>query len=131
MLQVSNFSDKFFFCFFFASSSLSIFPTTIALHHKQLELHATILNDDNKGKIPSQYPVHLSLTLLTLISSVITLLFLDRSNIAPDIVSLEAGLDGQVNRLGIGQKGLRKRWGSCCLRTNFSITDPVTIVLYF
>jgi hypothetical protein len=52
----------------------------------------------------------LSLALLTL-TSIITLLFLGRSNgTAANIGSLAAGLDVHVVRLGIERKGLRKTW---------------------
>jgi hypothetical protein len=67
------------------------------------------LDDDSKVKSSFQDPVHLSLTLLTLTSSIITLLFLSRSTeMATDIGSLAVGLDAHVVRLGIGRKGLRK-----------------------
>jgi hypothetical protein len=50
-----------------------------------------------------------SLAFLTLTSSVITPLFLNRSiEMATDIGSLAAGLDGHVDRLRIGRNGLRK-----------------------
>jgi hypothetical protein len=73
------------------------------------ELCMTTLDDDSKGKYPFQYHVHLSLTLLTLIPSIITPLFLSRSKgMATNVDSLEPGLDGQVNRLGIGRKDYEK-----------------------
>jgi hypothetical protein len=80
------------------------------------------LNDDSKGKSIFRHPVHFSLTLLTLTSSIITLLFLGRSNgMATDIGFLAAGLDGHGVRLGIGRKGLRQHWET--LTTFFRCTS--------
>jgi hypothetical protein len=84
------------------------FALLLSLWH---ELCMTTFNDDSKGKSPFQPPVHLSITLQTLTSSSITLLFLSRSSkMATDIRSLAPGLDGHVVRLVIGRKGLRKTW---------------------
>jgi hypothetical protein len=60
----------------------------------------TAINYDSKGKAPFQHPVQLSLTLPTLTSSIITLLFLGRFNkTATHIGSLAAGFAGQILRL--------------------------------
>jgi hypothetical protein len=76
------------------------------------EFFMTTLEDDSKGKSPSQQPVYLSLTLLTLTSSNINLLFLGSSfDMATDTGSLALGLYVHIVRLGIGRKGLRKTWG--------------------
>jgi hypothetical protein len=56
---------------------------------------------DSNGKSPCRHPVHFSLTLQTLTSFIITLLFLSRSNeMATDIGSLAPGLDGHVRTWG-------------------------------
>jgi hypothetical protein len=71
----------------------------------------TTFEDDNKSKSPFQHPAHLSLTLPTLTSFIIALLFLGRFNrTTTDISSLTPGLDVLVVRLGIEIKGLRKTW---------------------
>jgi hypothetical protein len=71
----------------------------LSLWHK---LCMRTFNDYSKGKSPFQHPAHLSLILLTL-SSIITLLFLSRSNgVATGIGSLALGLDGRGVRLGLG-----------------------------
>jgi hypothetical protein len=67
----------------------------------------TARNDDSNGKSPFHHPAHFNLTLLSLTSSIIALLFPSRFNrMATDVGSLAAGLDGQVVRLGIGRKRL-------------------------
>jgi hypothetical protein len=87
--------------------------------------------NDSKGKSPFQRPVHPSLTLLTLTSSIIALLFLSRFNrTVTDIGFLAAWLDGHVVRLGIGLKGLWKPCGN--LRSVFKvhpIVDCLAIAL--
>jgi hypothetical protein len=52
-----------FICFFFASSSLFFFPSTLALHHERLALYTTTLNDGARQLSPSHHFVHLRLTM--------------------------------------------------------------------
>jgi ABC-type spermidine/putrescine transport system permease subunit II len=80
-------------------------------------LYMTNFKDDSKGKSPFQYPAHLSLTLPTLTSSTITLLFLYRSNkLATDIDTLAAGIDttcGQIRYWAHGiTKNMEQPWRS-------------------
>jgi hypothetical protein len=59
----------------------------------------TTLDDDTMGNAPFQHPVHLSLTMPTLTSSIVTLLFLSRfSRMAMDIGSLAAGVTKNVGK---------------------------------
>jgi hypothetical protein len=99
----SLFLTILFLSFFFASSSLFIFPLPLTPHDKQLALYTTTINNERKVPLSfSAYCPPLSLTLLTLTSSINTLLFLSRSNeMAADIGSKASGLDGHAVRLKI------------------------------
>jgi hypothetical protein len=95
------------------------FPSALPWDPLWHELWMTTLDDDIKGKSSFQHSAHLSLTMLTLTYSIITLLFLERSNgMATDICSLAAGLGWHVLRLGNPRNfvlgALRCRFRSHC-----------------
>jgi hypothetical protein len=89
----SLFCANSFFCFFFASSSLYFFPSTLAPHHRILVLHTTALNDERRVTL-SFSPSCSSLTYhdlprLTFASCIIARFFLRRSTgMATDTGSL-------------------------------------------
>jgi hypothetical protein len=80
---------------FFLSIGFAMAPPLTRTMHDHLQRW-------QQGKSPFWHPAHPSLTLLTLTSSIITLLFLSRSNgMTTDIGFLAAGLNGHVVRIGI------------------------------
>jgi hypothetical protein len=67
-----------------------------------LPFYIASFSNDSDGNSPFQHPVHPSLTLLTLASSISTLLFLSRFNrMATYIGALAPGLGEHMVRLGL------------------------------
>jgi hypothetical protein len=116
-LQESLLPIKPFTCFFFVSSSLFFFPSTLAQHHERLALYTTILNDEHRVALPWSI---FALSWLTFAFCIIVPFFLRWR-----IQALAPRLEGHALRLGI-----TKNKGKPSQCTHFSNVDsPANVLL--